>query len=1500
MDDDAAPAADDAQRAAVPAAPEPDAVPPISTPPLGTPLVAPHRPVRRPLHPRDLDALDFILDVFLPEAAARGLRVPAVPEVRPLLDDLAAEARGAVPPVPPGAAPAWGAPVQARPPVRPPARQPWPVTDWPPQPPASLPPRPAASLPPRPAVGQPGMPSGGATFHVPGRAPAPAPAAPRPTPVRDAWERLRQAVGSDLGVHGLAYLGVLLLFVGVFGLVAFAFGEVTPSLRPVAEAAAAVVPFLGARLLLGHGAAVVGRALEVVGGLLLPLMLITSQVDGYAIPPNPTGTGLVVGLTAVCVACAVAFAAWSRRRPDSGLRYAAAPSLWLAAAMATIGVGRELPSGQDVAVPSSAQTAALAVALALTLLAARARPAHPLARATRSAAVPGLVVATLLAVLSWSADGVPVVPVVVAGVALLTALELLRSRVPAAVVDGAGPVWVGAVGLALGLGSAASPAVVAAGVVVTFVALVELAARRAAPSWAVDLPATGLAVGLLTMWPASWLTVAVLTVVLVWALVRRTRPIVGTGPAFDAFVAVLPFALAAAVAGVTRAFVGLAVGGALTAAATVPATTSVLRRDPTDLFWTHWWRGAMAVASVAAVLSWALLPAPGPWVAVAVLTVLGAVALRGPVAPVLRPWVVVALLGGAWLLAATTAGLPGIVRGGVLAVAGLAMVLVSGRQRPSPALAGHALGLVALGTAGPDWGLVLVAALATAGWAVTAVRGERGGSRLVSMIDAAGLGYAPWGLVALGLPTVAGLALDRGDVLTPADPWRVLVPVATALAYAAVARWTSVRRPGVVAAGVSFTAALVAVASSASSASPASPWPAVVALAAVPAAVALLPRALRPPPLAWTAWFAVAPLVGLAARELWPAFGALPGSTATAVTLTAVGGALVVVGTAVAGDRFRREPGPARGVGVVQLGAALALAVLVVPATAGAWLVVAIAAVLLVVAIQARLGALGGAALALAWGGVVSLTWARLHSAPWLAVAVAAGLLVAAEGLHRLLRERGTWTRWDIPVLTAAAPVAATALAAAADGAAFPTTSAAVGGLVVAVAVRLRTHAAVREGLGALGSVLELAGAADASPGWLSLALLALGATHTGLAVRAVGPARVARQVLGASAAVASWAASLAWLEVSSQVAVDASAVLAAAVLLVLALAARLRPTDRSWHAVWGTAALAVLGTAVLGALGGPTTAPTVAVALAVAAVAPAGYLAAGPLRLPGLRDLAAVAVLGAVLLGLAAADAAAATAVLVLCLVALLGAAGGVAAAMVDRSQARPLVEVGVGGVVAALCVALVGSPDASLLVPVVAVSAVQAASGGVVLRSVGLQVTAPLLACLAWLLAVASPARAPEWYTIAVGLSLLVVVAIWRRDRRGRGLDPAASEVVVLEVAGIAFVVVASLVRAVSAGPAHAAVAVGLGLLVAVWGVVTRVRRRLAAGVVVVVVAVVLLVAVPLVRLLPSWGGAGGWLMMAGAGLVAVLAATMMERSRTAVRSAVGKVGELTAGWE
>ena len=138
----------------------------------------------------------------------------------------------------------------------------------------------------------------------------------------------------------------------------------------------------------------------------------------------------------------------------------------------------------------------------------------------------------------------------------------------------------------------------------------------------------------------------------------------------------------------------------------------------------------------------------------------------------------------------------------------------------------------------------------------------------------------------------------------------------------------------------------------------------------------------------------------------------------------------------------------------------------------------------------------------------------------------------------------------------------------------------------------------------------------------------------------------------------------------------------------------------------------------------------------------------------------------------------------------------------------------------------------------------------------------------------------------------------ARWRSTRRGSRLPRCL--IVVLEWVGIAFLVAASFVQAVTVSIAYAALAMGVGLAIAGWGLVTRVRHRLLAGVLATLAGAVLVVAVPLVQLLPSWGGAGLWILTAGTGILAVLVATFLEQGRTVIRAGLGRFSEETKEWE
>lgn len=131
------------------------------------------------------------------------------------------------------------------------------------------------------------------------------------------------------------------------------------------------------------------------------------------------------------------------------------------------------------------------------------------------------------------------------------------------------------------------------------------------------------------------------------------------------------------------------------------------------------------------------------------------------------------------------------------------------------------------------------------------------------------------------------------------------------------------------------------------------------------------------------------------------------------------------------------------------------------------------------------------------------------------------------------------------------------------------------------------------------------------------------------------------------------------------------------------------------------------------------------------------------------------------------------------------------------------------------------------------------------------------------------------PQWVTVPIGLAILVVVALWRRDREQHGGPVASTEFIVVELVGIGFLVGSALVQTLTEALAYAVLAGAIGLGVLAWGVVTKVRRRVAAGAAVVLTSVALLIGVPLVNLLPSWEGAGLWVPIGGVGLLAVLVA-------------------------
>ncbi len=1344
-----------------------------------------------------------------------------------------------------------------------------------------------------------------------------------PGPVAQWWARTRESVVSDLTVHGLAYLGVLLFFVGAFGLVAFAFGDVQRELRPVAEVVIAAVPFVAAALLLRRGAVVVGRSLEVVGGLLVPVMLTTSLLDGVAAPPDLTGTALAVTLTMTCAAIAAAYAAWVHRHPDSGLKYVVGPMVWFTVAMACLGLGRPIPQGESVAVPGSAQLAATIASLVVTVAWARLRPRAALAEPTLVSAVPGLFILGLLTLLTWAqADVPPVLAVGAAGVLVVVALELLSTRLVPAVPGAIEPLWWWLTFLALapGLGPTEAAAVAAVG----FVVILELGGRARRPGWALVIPGM-LAAGLVpSTTEQPWLTVAVLAAASVWALVRRLAPFEGrwAAPALDLAAGILPATAVLALASATSMAIALTVGAALVAFATVPATRPMLARGDQDRFWTLLWTAGLGLVSVASVV-WAIRSADAAvagsaelWSTAGSVLGLALVAGLGPVSPSARPWVVVSLGSWAWFLACAAAGVPDAIRGGVMAVASLVLVVAVHLMASVPrgtasnaGLVGHVVAMVALPMAGAQWGLVLAMGLATAGWAVTSGFDAQGRSPVADLLGGLSglLRLLPPALAALGIPMTVVTGLNAAGATSPT--WVSVVLCATALGYAACMRALIPSGPiGTTLVWGSFLAGLAAVTSA--------PQGSVTALglASLITAVAILPANRRPIIMLWSAWAALAPLVGVVLVEWSTRFVSAPEPAQASSVLIAVGGAMLAGGCAwdlhfgpwVA----RWRPRPASLVPPVVLGAGeLAVGAMVALGSVGGatrgWLLLSAAGLLLVTSVLLRVGALGGAGVVVAWFAALLIAESVTETTAWIALLVAAVLLGGAEAAHRLVTDRAWWSRWDIPLLVAAGVVAMTALAAASGSSVAPVTVL-VGVETLAVAWRLRTTPGAALGLGALGAALVLTGAAQAGGLWLAAAFLVLAAALTVMATRTTGAARSLLQVGGAVSAAAAWVSAVDALGWSAQQACDVTAIAAGAVTIAGAAIAWTRRVDRSWVLAWSSVAAVMVAVAALAAqlevsgVDAVAASASVPIALGLATVGVACFAAATPLMIDGLRDLGVVWAFASLAVGFNAGSPTEAVQVAILSVASGLCAVLLLVAARTARTWVRILVEAGSLASAAAVSVALL-SADPALLVPALAVAAVQAAAVGSALRVVWVQMLAPVLACCSWLTFAAEALTGnAQWVTVPIGLAILVIVGLWRRDRAARGTPVASTEIVAVESVGIAFLVGASFIQAVTISIAYAVLALALGLAIAGWGLATRVRRRLLAGVLVILAGAVLLIAVPLVQLLPSWGGAGLWILIAGIGILAVLVATFLEQGRTAIRAGLGRFSDETKDWE
>jgi hypothetical protein len=419
------------------------------------------------------------------------------------------------------------------------------------------------------------------------------------------WARTRDAVVSDLAVHGLAYLGVVLMFAGVFGLFAFSMSDVQPVWRGVASLRADRLP--RRRVVPAPSCATaVAAALSLLGGAIMPIAAIASLTDGSQIPPDLHGNALPIGQGVLCAAIAAATGFAARRWPASMLRFTAAPTLGLGVGVASGLLRDHIPSGEAVARPAALQMTAILVAAALTqVVLRRYRGSATLATATDTVLWPVAAFAYTIELVLAGTHGWPVASGVVAAVAAVTIVELNARRMPAHVTA--------MLQVALLVGGAARLAPdfqvewIGVGMVALMLALAEYVGwRRPSVGGVAACLATAVAATAVTAAEPS-AGIASAGVMMLWLLVRRTvtaewLPMqldeFGLAPAAASFMIAIEFWR---ITGDSTTLLTLA--GVAVACAAGRRLWSVMERE--RMWW--WWSPAVAIAVVAASTgqSWA-------------------------------------------------------------------------------------------------------------------------------------------------------------------------------------------------------------------------------------------------------------------------------------------------------------------------------------------------------------------------------------------------------------------------------------------------------------------------------------------------------------------------------------------------------------------------------------------------------------------------------------------------------------------------------------------------------------------------------------------------------------------------------------------------------------------------------------------------------------------------------------------------------------------------------
>ena len=424
----------------------------------------------------------------------------------------------------------------------------------------------------------------------------------------------------------------------------------------------------------------------------------------------------------------------------------------------------------------------------------------------------------------------------------------------------------------------------------------------------------------------------------------------------------------------------------------------------------------------------------------------------------------------------------------------------------------------------------------------------------------------------------------------------------------------------------------------------------------------------------------------------------------------------------------------------------------------------------------------------------------------------------------------------------------------------------------------------------------------DAGSGWLALVLAIEGVVLTGVGLRRTAIERWLLVGAGAGALVGAWFDAVLWLDWSVGTVVHVTVPVAAAVAFTAAVGFRLHLVPATLAVVWSaTGALVSVGSMI----GGADEVPRLAGGLTFTASVLLLAATAGAL----------VPLIGAVMRWVAAGSAAAAwlpaawavePSEWVATAVGTCAALGALVSVLALHGMRPKDPWVAPGSMYAvttqalAALAALATLPDNTLMVVVLLAVSGELIALGVIHARPELFVVAPAVACGAWVLGARDTlAGQPNWFTIPIGFTLLVMVGLVRWIRRGRGAAVTGFDVIALEFVGMSVMVAPPIAEVLAGSLWNALVAVVIGIALANWGALTRVRRRAAFGAVTVVLATVLVIGVPLSEAV-TWRGPALWMALSLLGIAAIIVASTLERGRDAVRQASRRLDEMTAGWE